>query len=366
MKLSMPKLKFFQKEDEPKVELNSIILYVNSICNATCKMCDIGQKNKKGIDILRMSNTNVHLDINLLKRLLEDPYMKERSIGFNLLMTEPLLTPNVHEMVKLIKDYGHHAHLITNGFLLPQKAKNLIDAGLDSIQVSLDGPRDVHNEIRGGDFYERAIEGLKIINQHSNIMVIVNCTISNLNYPYLLDFLNEINKEVKVDLLKFQFLDFVSEEMKARQNDHYPVKCTTSSISEFVDPRKVDVKKLGEQLRAIKPANYTNIKEIAIVPFITSENGLEDYFNVEGWRIEDNDKCNLPWRSFTFRTDGKIIVNMRCFNYVYGDFNKNSIEEIWVEGEKINWFRNELKKVKQCFPFCTRCCGVMKFYYGPS
>lgn len=365
MKMKLPSLKLLQKEEEP-LNLASVILYVNSICNARCKMCDIGQQNRKGIDLLRMTNSSVHLDINLLKKLLEDPYISERKIGFNLTMTEPLLTPNVHEMVRLIKEHGHYANLTTNGFLLPQKAKALMDAGLDSIQVSLDGPREIHNEIRGGKFYERAIEGLKIINQNPDIQVVTNFTVSNLNDAYLLDFLEGINKEIKVDLAKFQLLDFVSEEMKAKQNEHYHIKCTMSTISDLVDPRKVDIKRLSSQLARISPRNYENIKEIAIIPFITSEKELEDYFSIEGYKVKGNDKCHLPWETFAFRTDGRLLVHMRCFNYIYGDFNKNSIREIWVEGEKINWFRNELRKVNLCFPFCTRCCGAMKFIYGPK
>lgn len=366
MKLAIPSLKFENRKDKQQLNLTSVILYVNSICNAKCLMCDIGQNNRKGIDLLRMYSTKVHLDINLLKKLLEDPYIKEKKLGFNITMTEPLLTPNIHEMVKLIKNYGHHAHLTTNGFLLPQKAKALIDAGLDSIQVSLDGPKEIHNEIRGGGFYERAIEGLKIINENSGIEVVINFTVSNLNYTYILDFLDGINKELKIDLVKFQLLDFVSEEMKTKQNNYDHLKCTTSTISEFVDPRKVDVKKLSEQLTAIKPSNYENIKEIAIIPFITSEKELGDYFSIEGWKVRSNDKCHLPWETFAFRTDGKLLVHMRCFNYVYGDFTKNTIKEIWVEGENVNWFRDELIKANYCFPFCTRCCGVMKFIYGPK
>ena len=86
-------------------------------------MCDIGQKNRRGIDLLRMSNKNQHLDINLLKKLLEDPYIKKRKMGFNILMTEPLLSPDLPEMIKLIKSYGHHVNLTTNGYLLPKKAR---------------------------------------------------------------------------------------------------------------------------------------------------------------------------------------------------------------------------------------------------
>lgn len=355
--------KIFQKDDEP-IELYSIILYVNSICNAECLMCDIGQKNKKGIDLLRSTQKNVYLDINLLKKLLDDPYIKGKEIGFNLSMTEPLLTPNLGEMIKLIKKEGHFTHVITNGFLLPKKAKELVDAGLDSIQISLDGPEELHDKIRGEGFYKEAIKGIKLLNKYSNIRVVINYTIINLNDSYILDFLKDINKEVKIDLVKFQFMDFVSEEMMKKQNENYPIKHTESCISGIVDPRKVNVKKVSEQLSSIKLSDYKNIKEISIIPYIISEKEIAEYFDVAGNKIKGNSRCVLPWHSFAFTTDGKLLVHMRCFNYVYGDFTKNNLKEIFVKGKKIKWFRKQLKKADYCFPVCTHCCGVMKYSYG--
>ena len=355
--------KIFQKEDEP-IELYSIILYVNSICNAKCLMCDIGQKNKKGIDLLRASNRNVHLDINLLKKLLDDPYIKGKEIGFNIVMTEPLLTPNLCDMIRLIKKGGHYTNVTTNGFLLLEKAKDLIDAGLDSIQVSLDGPEKIHDKIRGGRFYKKAIEGMRLINKYSNMRVSVNYTIFNLNYLCILDFLKGINKEVKLDIVKFQFMDFVSKEMMKKQNENYPIKHTESCISEIISPRKVNIKKLSEELSSIKLSDYENIKEISIIPYLISEKELTEYFSIEGKKIKDNSKCVLPWHSLAFTTDGKLLIHMRCFNYVYGDFTKNNLEDLFVKGKKIKWFRKQLKKADYCFPVCSRCCGVMKYTYG--
>ncbi len=53
---------------------------------------------------------------------------------------EPLLHPHIAEMVALAKDLGARTEIITNGLLLSrEKAAALIDAGLDSLVVSVDG-----------------------------------------------------------------------------------------------------------------------------------------------------------------------------------------------------------------------------------
>jgi MoaA/NifB/PqqE/SkfB family radical SAM enzyme len=59
---------------------------------------------------------------------------------------EPLLHPDVIEIVRHIRRRGSIAELITNGYLLtPERIKDLNDAGLDHLQISIDNvnPDDV-------------------------------------------------------------------------------------------------------------------------------------------------------------------------------------------------------------------------------
>ncbi|HUS13246.1 MAG TPA: radical SAM protein [Pyrinomonadaceae bacterium] len=59
---------------------------------------------------------------------------------------EPLLHPELDEIIKRIRSHGMLASLITNGYLLtPERIKRLNDAGLDHLQISIDNvnPDDV-------------------------------------------------------------------------------------------------------------------------------------------------------------------------------------------------------------------------------
>jgi MoaA/NifB/PqqE/SkfB family radical SAM enzyme len=59
---------------------------------------------------------------------------------------EPLLHPDVEDIIRAIRRRGAIATIITNGYLLtPQKIRALNDAGLDSLQISIDNvaPDDV-------------------------------------------------------------------------------------------------------------------------------------------------------------------------------------------------------------------------------
>lgn len=78
---------------------------------------------------------------------------------------EPLLHPRIAAMVRATKQLGVEAELITNGLLLDaDKAKDLIEAGLDRLVVSVDGVTpQVHAENRTGADLESVKENIRTL-----------------------------------------------------------------------------------------------------------------------------------------------------------------------------------------------------------
>jgi len=67
-------------------------------------------------------------------------------------------------------------HLITNGTLLGEvPARRLVEAGLSRLQVTLDGPRGVHDARRrmldGGGSWRRIVEGLRYARKSAQVVV---------------------------------------------------------------------------------------------------------------------------------------------------------------------------------------------------
>ena len=78
--------------------------------------------------------------------------------------TEPLLAPELFDFARQAKQAGMAFQVTTNGLLLPDRAEEVVDSGVDSLWVSLDGPPELHNRIRGhGESYQRAVEGLRAV-----------------------------------------------------------------------------------------------------------------------------------------------------------------------------------------------------------
>ena len=62
---------------------------------------------------------------------------------------EPLLRKDLIEVLEYATKKGIRTGFATNGFFLDEKvARKIKDAGISSIQVSLDGTEEIHNKIR--------------------------------------------------------------------------------------------------------------------------------------------------------------------------------------------------------------------------
>ncbi len=95
---------------------------------------------------------------------------------------EPLVREDIVDLVRHAKNRGLYVAMATNGTLLTkEKARELKDAGLGFVQISLDGLRDTHNRFRGGDAFERTIEGIKNAVE-AGFFVEVATTVTKLNY----------------------------------------------------------------------------------------------------------------------------------------------------------------------------------------
>lgn len=63
---------------------------------------------------------------------------------------EPTLRRDITTLVAAVKSYPIHLSLISNGLGKPELYRELIRLGLDSLTISVDGPRGPRPHPRGG------------------------------------------------------------------------------------------------------------------------------------------------------------------------------------------------------------------------
>src|SRR5690606_36818481 len=93
--------------------------------------------------------------------------------------TEPLIFPHVIESLYYAKEKNRYTSITTNALTLKQKAQEICRAGLNDIFISLDGPEEIHNQIRGHkSSFQKAVEGIEeIFNNSVPPEISVSCVI---------------------------------------------------------------------------------------------------------------------------------------------------------------------------------------------
>ena len=141
-------------KDKCNREIKHIRFSVTSKCNYNCIYCD-----QEGF-IPKTSVLSVEEITKICKILAE--ILKVTRIKFT--GGEPLCRPEIIEIIKNVSDLGIYKDisLTTNGYLLCEKSKDLFEAGLNRINVSLGSLNSkVYEKIYGVDTLGKVIRGLK-------------------------------------------------------------------------------------------------------------------------------------------------------------------------------------------------------------
>jgi MoaA/NifB/PqqE/SkfB family radical SAM enzyme len=109
-------------------------LYVeaSTLCNLNCTMC-----MRRGWNGEPMG----HMDMELYKKLIDEAATTKsiRTVFFGGI-GEPMYHPQFIEMVSMAKATGKRVECVSNGTLMPpERAKEIIEAGLDQVWFSIDG-----------------------------------------------------------------------------------------------------------------------------------------------------------------------------------------------------------------------------------
>lgn len=327
---------------------------INSVCNLRCKMCDVGMFNEEGMFFknLRIDRKLHEVDIEVFKRVVDEVKDDKPFMSFS--STEPLMYKPLAEAVAYCTANGLRTGVTTGGYTLPKQAERLAEAGLTRLAVSLDGPPDIHNHIRGRpDSFEHSYQGIlayaeacKRLGRKSEIYV--NCTITNMNHHKLEEFYESI-KDLPIDNITFTYMWFIDADTAVEQNklygDKYPV--TESCYSEWIDPNAVDIDVLYDQMGRLKDK-----KNVHFSPFMT-KNELEIYFHQRNKFVNKEARCLASWFFMQVLADGSVTVFTRCHTVPVGNINTQSIAEVWNGPKMKNW-RSFIKSVGT-MPMCKRC-----------
>lgn len=138
--------------------LTSIYMYASGACNLNCSHCWINPEFQK-----EGTKSSLHLKLELVRKALE----QGKPLGLNsvkLTGGEPLINPEIREIINYISDEGMGITIETNGTLVDKNMASFLAStrNFQFISVSLDGAESkIHDELRGVDgSFAKAVNGI--------------------------------------------------------------------------------------------------------------------------------------------------------------------------------------------------------------
>ncbi len=331
----------------------TVVIVPTYRCNLRCKMCCQYEEFFRK-DASPAVHGQGELGIEEWRKALDDIARWKPHV--NVFGGEPLLYKHIIELVSCVKSKKLSCSIVTNGILLEKYAEALCQLDIEAVNISLDGPQEVHNEIRGvKSAFKKTVQGIRALQefkrkrQTSRPRINMNCVVTEWNYDRLSEVV-DIANDLQIDGLNFQHLMFTSEEHNHANRrffektfgydpkylNDFPVLSTAA-----IDPAKLlSVVERLKRNASIPVRFLPNLKTQAIPPYYKQ---LEYQF--------DNQMCVAPWVRPTIAPNGDVVP---CMGYVIGNVKDQKFTKIW-NGQRFREFRQELRK-RGLFPGCLRCC----------
>lgn len=287
-------------------------------CNLNCIMCARRYWNKE-------KNVLGDMSIELFKKKIF-PFLALHQIVNLQIFGEPLLGENFFYILQECKKIGCRVSFTTNGTLLEKYAQNLVEAGTDSIIVSIDGINSFKS-IRGVDLQQitEGIEKLNLIKRK------FNTNLPKLGIEFVAMKINIAELSEIVDLA-------------------YKLKITTINVAHVV----VHSKQLLEQNLFIHYDKY-------------KEHFNNSYYKAKKLGIQLNlppqpgtvNFCSQPFESLYINWNGDVrpccISTITEENsLIIGNVKELSLEELWNNSE-ICKLRLALLTGSNLPEFCKNC-----------
>jgi MoaA/NifB/PqqE/SkfB family radical SAM enzyme len=298
-------------------------------CNLNCITCiNTQEKNAKSLSAFKQPEMPPTAWQDIIRDTEKAFFFKP---NINLLGGEPSLYKGYLDIAAFAKQRGFRFSYTTNGVFLARDAAAIVSSGVDVVVVSLDGPRELHDSIRGAGVYDTAIEGIRALNAAKRAQgrlapqVFLNCVISGHNSGQFSQVV-DIAQGLDVNCVVYLHFRFPDSEMGAHE---------------------IDVARVVQEIEKGKLKAEKNNIALNFCPFIETDE-IATYYQKPGNELGHG--CVSPWLRMIVTPNGQVIA---CRHHVVGDLKTSDVKSVW-NGSPFRAFRRSLAR-SGTFPDCERC-----------
>jgi MoaA/NifB/PqqE/SkfB family radical SAM enzyme len=163
---------------------------------------------------------------------------------------EPLLHPNLFDMIRIAKAKSCNVSVTTNGALLTTDvSEKLIKYGMDIVAISISGAsKETHESIRKGSNFDHLLINIKAFNNLKQKMksktpkLIISFLMIKTNIENLPEIVN-LAKEIGVDEIVATNLDYTPTQQQDDQKA-FPCNAEDNSFKKFIETSMQQAKKI--------------------------------------------------------------------------------------------------------------------------
>lgn len=307
-------------------------LSVGTVCNFTCKQCDLWRMKTR---------PNKYLKLIEIKRILKD--LRDWLGPFRLIFTgaEPFVRKDILAIIKFCSQNDIYTVLTSNGWLINQElAGNIVESGLDVINISLDGANaKTHDFLRTKKgAFAQAIKALKFLvkAKERTPTIYVNSVIMEPNVDQLVD-LAKLAKKLGADNIRFQALE--SKYLFGdKQYDPFWFKKEPLWPQNWqkLAKKTEDLKKLKKQGLPIKNT-FKELKELKL------------YYQDPFLLVKRQKYCFTGVRNFAIDEYGKVKL---CFGM-------EPVGDLLKENPQAIWYGKKAQRLRQTIAHCQYACRIL-------
>ncbi len=316
-------------------------------------MC--GQWSEEGYIKTGDKNFNNELRLEDWKRLVDE--IAQHKISFFLIRGgEPFLFPGIIELIKYVHNKGIFIAIDTNGSMLHKYAEEIVKIGDIHLTISVDGPEEIHDYVRGvkGNF-RKIKENIALLRKHEEalgkkISTSICFTISRYNYKGLGE-MPDVARSLSIgaiNIVPYYYIpNHVGKIYEKELEENFG--CRAFSWHGFHhEDSGVDFDEFQKQLQKYN-AGLNGIYNDPYMPLTDDE--YKTWFTdpVATVKIE---RCKSVEKLIDIQPNGAANFCVDFPDYSFGNVKNATIEELW-NSEAAEKFRR-LRREKQ-LGACYRC-----------
>jgi len=326
---------------------------VTNACNLRCRMC--GQWSEEVYIHQRIKNCEPLMKLADWKRLIDE--IAAYKIKFILVRGgEPFLFPGIIQLLEYINSKGIFISVDSNGTRLKNYVTDLLRIGNMHITFSVDGPEEIHDEVRGmkGCFKEIK-DSIALLNElEKNIEPKISKSICFTISPYSylgLGAMPDVARSLGLPSINIVPYYYFSAEVGKKYEEEIDkdFNCTAFSWKGFHhDHSGIDFEIFREELRKY----FANLGEISDFPYMAlTENDYRLWFNDPLTPVGSLTCMNIE-KLIDIQPDGEANFCVDFPDYSIGNVKDASIKDIW-NGSRADRFRSYRRK--NPLAICYRC-----------